>query len=92
MKALLCLSLFQTRILFLPSSLKTMQHNCTAFLERNADVPEVQSALKSVKFLTKSKDIFLKRLSFEAEPADFAKFLSAAKFNKRQSKEEQHGG
>jgi len=54
-----------------------MQHNCTAFLERNADVPEVQSALKSVKFLTKSKDIFLKRLSFEAEPADYAKFLSA---------------
>ena len=69
-----------------------MQHNCSAFLEHNADVPEVQSALKSVKSLTKSKDIFLKRLSFESEPADFAKFLSAGKFNKRQSKEEQHGG
>ena len=69
-----------------------MQHNCSAFLERNADVPEVQSALKSVKSLTKSKDIFLKRLSFEAEPADFAKFLSGGKFNKPQSKEEQHGG
>ena len=69
-----------------------MQHNCSAFLERNADVPEVQSALISVKFLTESKNTFLKRLSFEAEPADFAKFLSAAKFNKRQSKEEQHGG
>jgi hypothetical protein len=92
MKALLCLSLFQTRILFLPSSLKTMQHNCSAFLERNADVPEVQSALISVKFLTESKNTFLKRLSFEAEPADYAKFLSAGKFNKRQSKEEQHGG
>ena len=69
-----------------------MQHNCSAFLERNADVPEVQSALISVKFLTESKNTFLKRLSFEAEPADFAKFLSASKFNKRQSKEEQHGG
>ena len=64
-----------------------MQHKYSAFLERNADVSEVQSALKSVKSLTKSKDIFLKRLSFEAEPPNFAKFLSACKFNKPQSKE-----
>ena len=64
-----------------------MQHNCSAFLARNADVPEVLSALKSVNSLTKSKDIFLKRLSFEAESADFAKFLSAGKFNKPLSKE-----
>ena len=64
-----------------------MQHKYSAFLERNTDLPEVQSALKSVKSLTKSKDIFLKRLSFEAEPPNFAKFLSACKFNKPQSKE-----
>ena len=64
-----------------------MQHKYLSFIERNVDVVEVQSALKSVKTLTKSKDIFLKRLSFESEPANFAKFLSAFKFNKPQLKE-----
>ena len=64
-----------------------MQHKYLSFIERNVDVVEVQSALKSVKSLTKSKDIFLKRLSFESEPANFAKFLSAFKFNKPQLKE-----
>jgi hypothetical protein len=69
-----------------------MQHNCSAFLERNTEVPEVQSALKSVKFLTKSKDKFLKSLSFEAEPADFAIILSHCNLNMRQTKEAQHEG
>jgi hypothetical protein len=71
---------------------KTMQHNYSAFLERNTEVPEVKSPLNSVKFLTQSKDIYLKRLSFEAEPVDFPKLLSTCKFNKRQTKEELHGG
>ena len=69
-----------------------MQHKCSAFLERNTAVPEVRSALQSLKMLTKSKDLFLKRLSFEAEPADFAKVLAVSKFNIQQTKEEQHGG
>ena len=69
-----------------------MQHKCSAFLERNTEVPEVQSALKSVKLLTKSKDKFLKRLAFEAEPADFAIILSHCNLNIRQTKEEKHEG
>ena len=64
-----------------------MQHKYLSFIERNVDVVEVQAALKSVKSLTKSKDIFLKRLSFESEPANFAKFLSSFKYNKPQLKE-----
>ena len=69
-----------------------MQHNCSAFIESNSEVPEVQSALKSVKFLTKSKDKFLKRLSFEAEPTDFAIILSHCNLNIQQTKEEQYEG
>ena len=69
-----------------------MLHKCSAFLERNTEVPEVQSALKSVKFLTKSKDKFLNRLAFEAEPADFPIILSHYNLNIQQTKEEKHEG
>ena len=44
-----------------------MRHKCSAFLERNTEVPEVKSALHSIKILTESKIFFLKRLSFETE-------------------------
>ena len=57
-----------------------MRHKWSAFFERNADVPEVESALKSAKILTETKTVFLHRLSFEAEPADFEK-VSAFKVN-----------
>jgi len=53
-----------------------MRHKWSAFFERNADVPEVESALKSAKILTETKTVFLHRLSFEAEPADFEKVLA----------------
>ena len=69
-----------------------MQHDYSAFLELNAEVPEVQSALKSIKLLTRSKDKFLKYLAFEAEPTDFEIILSHCNLNIQQTKEEQHEG
>ncbi len=68
-----------------------MLQKCSAFLERNAEIPEVQSALHSIKILTESKIFFLKRLSFETEPAGFAKVLNA-KNDIQHAKEELHGG
>ena len=67
-----------------------MRHKYSAFLERNAEVPEVKSALHSIKILTESKDFFLKRLSFETEPAGFSKVLNA-KNDIQHAKEELHG-
>ena len=67
-----------------------MLQKCSAFLERNAEIPEVQSALHSIKILTESKDFFLKRLSFETEPAGFAK-VHNAKNGIQPAKEELHG-
>ena len=58
-----------------------MQHDYSAFLELNAQVPEVQSALKSIKLLTRSKETFLKCLILEAEPADFKIILSHCNLN-----------
>jgi len=67
-----------------------MRHKCSAFLERKTEVPEVKSALHSIKILTESKIFFLKRLSFETEPAGFAKVLNA-KNGIQPAKEELHG-
>ena len=67
-----------------------MRHKYSAFLERNTEVPEVKSALHSIKILTESKDFFLKRLSFETEPAGFAKVLNA-KNDIQHAKEKLHG-
>jgi hypothetical protein len=58
-----------------------MQHDYSAFLELNAQVPEVQSALKSIKLLTRSKETFLKCLILEAEPPDFEIILSHCNLN-----------
>ena len=67
-----------------------MRNKCSAFIERNTEVPEVKSALHSIKILTESKFFFLKRLSFETEPAGFAKVLNA-KNGIQPAKEELHG-
>ena len=67
-----------------------MRHKYSAFLERNTEVPEVKSALHSIKILTESKDFLLKRLSFETEPAGFAKVLNA-KNDIQHAKEKLHG-
>ena len=67
-----------------------MRHKYSAFLERNTEVPEVKSALHAIKILTESKIFFLKRLSFETEPAGFAKVLNA-KNDIQHAKEKLHG-
>ena len=67
-----------------------MLQKCSAFLERNPEIPEVQSALHSIKILTESKDFFLKRLSFETEPAGFSKVLNP-KNDIQHAKAELHG-
>ena len=54
-----------------------MKNKWSAFLDQNYDVPEVKFALKSVKILTETKKRFLKHLSFETEPAEYRKVLSA---------------
>ena len=54
-----------------------MQNKWSAFLDQNYDDPEVQSAFKSVKILTRTKKRFLKHISFGAEPAEYGKVLSA---------------
>jgi len=59
-----------------------MQNKCSSFLDRNHDVQEVKLALKSVKRLNYTKKKFLKQLSFEAEPADYEKALSAYNLDK----------
>ena len=67
-----------------------MQNKWSAFLDQNYDVPEVQSAMKSVKILTGTKKRFLKHLSFETEPTEYRKALSAYNLN-IQLEEEKNG-
>ena len=61
-----------------------MGNKWSAFLDRNHNVPEVKLALKSTKILNDTKKKFLKQLSFEAEPADYGKTLSAYNLDKQQ--------
>ena len=67
-----------------------MQNKWSAFLDQNYDVPEVQFALKLVKILTGTKKRFLKHLSFETEPTEYRKALSAYNLN-IQLEEEKNG-
>ena len=59
-----------------------MQNKRSYFLDRNYDVQEVKLGLKFVKNLNYTKQKFLKQLSFDAEPADFEKALSAYNLDK----------
>ena len=67
-----------------------MQNKWSAFFDQNYDVPEVKFALKSVKILTETKKRFLKHLSFETEPTEYRKALSAYNLN-IQLEEEKNG-
>ena len=67
-----------------------MKYKWSAFLDQNYDVPEVQFALKSVKILTATKKRILKHLTFETEPAEYGKALSAYKLD-IQLEEEKNG-
>ena len=53
-----------------------MQYNLSDFIERDIDVPEVRSALKSIERQIETMRNHLCSLPFESEPSEFLKVLS----------------
>ena len=64
-----------------------MQYKLSDFIERNTDVPEVNSALKSIEKQIENIRNHLYSLPFESEPAEFLKVLSGWQSKKEQSKD-----
>ena len=64
-----------------------MQYKLSDFIERNTDVPEVNSALKSIEKQIENIRNHLYSLPFESEPAEFIKVLSGWQSKKVQSKD-----
>ena len=64
-----------------------MQYKLSDFIERNTDVPEVKSALKSIERQIKTIRNHSYSLPFESEPAEFLKVLSGWQSKKDQSKD-----
>ena len=53
-----------------------MQYKLSDFVERNTDVPEVESALKSIESQIETVRNHTCSVPFESEPSEFLKFLS----------------
>ena len=68
-----------------------MQYKLSDFMERNTDVPEVKSALKSIERQIETIRKHLYSLPFESEPSEFLKVLSGWQSKKEQA-EENDGG
>ncbi len=68
-----------------------MQYKLSDFIERNTDVPEVNSALKSIERQIETVRNHLYSLPFESEPSEFIKVLSGWQSKKEQA-EENDGG
>ena len=68
-----------------------MQYNLSDFIERNIDVPEVRSALKSIERQIENMRNHLCSLPFESEPSEFFKVLSDWQSQKKHS-EDNNGG
>ena len=68
-----------------------MQYKLSDFIERNTDVPEVNSALKSIQSQIETIRNHLCGLPFESEPSEFIKVLSAWQSKKDQSKDNDGG-
>ena len=64
-----------------------MQYKLSDFIERNTDVPEVNSALKSIERQIKTIKNHSYSLPFESEPAEFIKVLSGWQSKKVQPKD-----
>ena len=62
-----------------------MQYKLSDFIERNTDVPEVESALKSIERQIETIRNHLYSLPFESEPAEFLIVLSGWQSKKEQS-------
>ena len=68
-----------------------MQYKLSDFIERNTDVPEVNSALKSIEKQIETIRNHSCSLPFESEPSEFIKVLSASQ-SKKEHPEENDGG
>ena len=68
-----------------------MQYKLSDFIERNTDVPEVNSALKSIEKQIGTIRNHLCSLPFESEPSEFIKVLSTWQSKKDQSKDNDGG-
>ena len=68
-----------------------MQYKLSDFIERNTDVPEVNSAIKSIERQIETIRNHLYSLPFESEPSEFLKVLSGWQSKKEQA-EENDGG
>ena len=64
-----------------------MQYKLSDFIKRNTDVPEVNSALKSIERQIKTIRNHSYSLPFESEPAEFIKVLSGWQSKKVQPKD-----
>ena len=64
-----------------------MQYKLSDFIERNTDVPEVKSALKSIERQTETIRNHSYSLPFESEPSEFLKVLSGWQSKKEQPKD-----
>ena len=68
-----------------------MQYKLSDFIERNTDVPEVNSALKSIQRQIETIRNHLYSLPFESEPSEFLKVLSGWQ-SKKEHPEDNDGG
>ena len=64
-----------------------MQYKLSDFMERNTDVHEVNSALKSIERQIKTIRNHSYSLPFESEPSEFLKILSSWQSKKEQPKD-----
>ena len=68
-----------------------MQYKLSDFIERNTDVPEVNSAIKSIERQIETIRNHLYSLPFESEPSEFLKVLSGWQSKKEQAAENDGG-
>ena len=68
-----------------------MQYKLSDFIERNTDVPEVKSAIKSIERQIETIRNHLYSLPFESEPSEFLKVLSGWQSKKEQAAENNGG-
>ena len=61
-----------------------MQYKLSDFIEKNTDVPEVESALKSIERQTETIRNHSCSVPFESEPSEFLKVLSGWQSKKDQ--------
>ncbi len=64
-----------------------MQYKLSDFIERNTDLPEVKSALKSIERQIKTIRNHSCNVPFESEPSEFLKVLSGWQQKKEQPKD-----